>query len=349
MLRAEFIRQRGQWQLQNVSPIAVQDVPDSHRDFLVEAAKDYFSGRHRHVKMPKPAKYSMAILHRPDDPEPPSNAKALQLFVKAAERLGIETDLITRDDYGRISEYDALFIRETTQVTNHTFRFARRAEKEGLVVIDDSASILKCTNKVYLAELMARHKINIPRTVIVHRHNIDTIGQELGLPCILKLSDSSFSIGVIKVETPEELEREASKFLEKSELLVAQEFLPTPYDWRIGVINGRALYACKYHMASKHWQIIKRDEVGKKDEGRVTTMPIELAPTKVVRTAVKAANLIGNGLYGIDLKEVNGKVYIVEVNDNPSIDNGAEDLVLKDRIYDAVMEVFLDRIERLKQ
>ena len=35
--------------------------------------------------------------------------------------------------------------------------------------------------------------------------------------------------------------------LEKSELLIAQEFLPTTFDWRIGICDGQPLYACKYH------------------------------------------------------------------------------------------------------
>ncbi len=76
--------------------------------------------------------------------------------------------LITKDEYGRIAEFDALFIRETTAVNHHTYRFSRRALAEGLVVIDDPESIIRCTNKVYLAELFARNRIPHPRTVVVH-------------------------------------------------------------------------------------------------------------------------------------------------------------------------------------
>ena len=61
------------------------------------------------------------------------------------------------------AEFDALFIRETTLVNHHTYRFARRAASEGLVVIDDPESILKCTNKVFLAELLSRHKMPMPQ------------------------------------------------------------------------------------------------------------------------------------------------------------------------------------------
>ena len=47
--------------------------------------------------------------------------------MKAAESLAIRPELIDRDDYGRLAEFDALFIRETTYVNHHTYRFARRA------------------------------------------------------------------------------------------------------------------------------------------------------------------------------------------------------------------------------
>ena len=44
----------------------------------------------------------------------PSDPAALKKFLKAAGQLGIAAELITRDDYGSLMEYDALFIRATT-------------------------------------------------------------------------------------------------------------------------------------------------------------------------------------------------------------------------------------------
>jgi glutathione synthase/RimK-type ligase-like ATP-grasp enzyme len=38
-------------------------------------------------------------------------------------------------------------------------------------------------------------------------------------------------------------------------------------------------------------------------------------------------------------------VYVIEVNDNPNIDAGVEDKVLKDEIYLRIMRVMLARIE----
>lgn len=344
LLRAHFVREKGKWQLQSISPIAVSEVPESHHAFIVIVASDFFRGRHRPVRPREQSAYSMAILTNPADKQPPSNERALEKFMAAADKIGIDAELIDRDAYSRLPEYDALFIRETTSVTNHTFRFARRAEAEGLVVMDDPQSILKCTNKVYLEELLTRHRIPTPRSIIVHRDNIDLLPYEIGFPLILKQPDSSYSVGVIKVESKEQLEKEAVPMLEDSELLIAQEFLPTEFDWRIGVIDGKAFYACKYYMAKKHWQIIQHEEEGTK-EGRVEAVSLNRVPDHVLRTAVRSSQLIGGGLYGIDLKQIGKKVYVIEINDNPSIDAGYEDAVGKDRIYDTVMRSFLRRIK----
>jgi glutathione synthase/RimK-type ligase-like ATP-grasp enzyme len=234
-------------------------------------------------------------------------------------------------------------------VNHHTFRFSRRAVAEGLVVMDDPESVLKCTNKVYLAELLDRKGILTPRTMIVHRDNVDEIVPRLGLPCILKEPDSAFSQGVVKVDTLEEVMRVTGEMLEDSDLVIAQEFLPTAFDWRIGVIDRRAIYACRYYMAPRHWQIIRRKPDQPIDYGRVETVPVELAPLQVVRTAVKAANLIGDSLYGVDVKQIGRRCYVIEVNDNPTIQSGIEDAVLKDALYDRIMEVFLRRLESRRQ
>jgi glutathione synthase/RimK-type ligase-like ATP-grasp enzyme len=347
-MRAHFTH-NGKWTLQNLGPIAASEIPEEHRPIVVQSANEYFAGKRLSSPRRKVPRYDLAILVNPAETTPPSDERALRRLERAAELLELGTERIEKSDYGRVAEFDALFIRETTSVNHHTYRFARRAAAEGLVVIDDPESILKCTNKVYLAELLDRYQIRTPRTMIVNRDNDDLIIAQLGLPCILKQPDSSFSQGVVKVDTPEELQREVARLLERSELIIAQEFLPTEFDWRIGVLDRRPIYACRYFMADKHWQIVKHGTNGQSQFGKSKTVAVELAPRQVVRTALKAANLIGDGLYGVDIKQTNGACYVIEVNDNPNIDAGVEDAVLKDDLYLDLMRVFLKRIERLKE
>ena len=161
--------------------------------------------------------------------------------------------------------------------------------------------------------------------------------------------DSAFSQGVKKAKDLDELLDHLETFWAKSDLVIAQEFLPTEYDWRIGIIDKTPFYACKYFMAPKHWQIMKQQGAGKHLDGRVQSLPLEDVPENVINTALKASNLIGDGLYGVDIKEINGKCFIIEINDNPSIEHGYEDSILKMGLYQTIMEVFRDRIEKKKQ
>jgi len=350
LLRAHFERHREHWRLHSVRAIATSDIPPHHQDFVVEAATAYFMGHRRRThKRPVP-RFDLAILHDPDNPESPSNARALQKFEKAAEGVGLDVEFITRTDLARLPEFDALFIRDTTFANHYTYRFSRRATAEGLVVIDDPDSILKCNNKVYLAELLTRHHIPAPRTLMVHRDNVEQIIPNLGLPCVLKQPDSSFSLGVAKVESEQELFEQVNALLQKSELIVAQEFLPTEFDWRVGILDRRPLFVCKYFMAAGHWQIVRR-EAGRTgyEEGPVEAVAVAEAPEEVVKIALKAANLIGDGLYGVDIKQVGNRCYIIEVNDNPNVDAGNEDGVLKDALYREIMGSFVRRIEARKR
>ncbi|MCC5926190.1 MAG: RimK family protein [Bacteroidetes bacterium] len=346
--RAQFTLTQGKWVLRHFAPIPASEIPQEHKPFVVDVMRGYFAGKKPSVPKKTALRYDMAILWNPDEADAPSDERALQKFIKAAESLGMGCERITRHDYGRLAEFDALFIRETTNVNHHTYRFARRAQAEGLVVMDDPDSILKCTNKVYLAELLARHRIRGPKTVIIHRDNLGDVELHLGFPCVLKQPDGAFSTGVIKVADSRELTEKATAMLEKSDLVIAQEFVKTDFDWRIGIIDQKPLYACKYFMARKHWQIIKRDQAGKTSFGISETVPVELVPKQVIKTALKIANLMGNGLYGVDLKQIGNECVVIEVNDNPSIDSGLEDALLKDELYKRIMEVFLKRIEEKK-
>jgi glutathione synthase/RimK-type ligase-like ATP-grasp enzyme len=341
-LRAEFVKV-DHWRLESIRPVGSSEIPESHRDFVQERAQRYFERPDRPRKTDY--RYELAILVDPEETEPPSDEIALRRFSRAAEKLGMRATLLTKDDYGRIPEFDALFIRATTAVNHHTYRFSRRAAAEGMVVIDDPESIIRCTNKVYQAELFSRYKIPHPRTVVVHRENVWRIREELGFPCVLKKPDSSFSLGVEKIASEQGLAEPLESYFVRSELAVAQEFVPSEFDWRIGVLDGRALYACRYHMAPGHWQVVKSGHQGRRRWGRVDTLLVSDAPRKAVELAERCAELVGDGLYGVDIKEVGGRFLVIEVNDNPSIEGGEEDRLLKNQLYDEIMGVVYRRLE----
>jgi glutathione synthase/RimK-type ligase-like ATP-grasp enzyme len=347
LLHVRCERANDRWHLCSVYSGSPRDIPLHHHEFVADAVADYLKEQKVRTRRKASEKHSLAILHDPQRPESPSNAEALRKFLEAAELLGMTAELITPKETRRLGEFDALFIRDTTNVDHYTYRCARQAADEGMTVIDDPDSILRCTNKIYLSELLARHHIPTPKSMVVHRGNVDQIVATLGLPCILKQPDGAFSLGVARVETEEALLAKVDELLEESELVLAQEYLPTEFDWRIGVLDHRPLFVCKYYMAPGHWQIIQHDHHEMR-EGKTEALSIGEAPDEVVNIAVQAANLIGDGFYGVDLKQVGGQYYVIEINDNPNVDAGNEDAVLGDALYREVMGVFRKRIEAKK-
>ncbi len=348
-LRATFHR-TDRWHLHNVSPIAMSAIPDQERAAALAAARAFFTKGVRPQKAPRPSRFDLAILYDPTDNLAPSDPKAIQKFVAAAEDLDISSEVIGKEDAGRLLEFDALFIRSTTAVDHHTYRMARRAAAEGLVVIDDPLSILRCTNKVFQAEMLACKGLSAPKTIIVNRNNKARVVAELGLPCVVKQPDSSSSLGVFKAETPKELDELLDRLLSASDLVIAQEFVPTEFDWRIGVLDRRPLFAVRYYMAPKHWQIIHHAAPSDRTRyGKWDTVPVEEVPTAGIELAVNAARAIGDGLYGVDVKQIGSRWVVIEVNDNPNIEHTVEDAVLKDDLYRRVMQVFLRRLEAVTE
>jgi glutathione synthase/RimK-type ligase-like ATP-grasp enzyme len=345
LLRALFGRAQGQWHLQGVQAIGVADIPVQHRAFLLEALKAFAS----EPSAAKPQRAGtgrprLAILWDPDEPHKPSNEQALQRLLQAAPRVGLEAELIGPDALERLPEFDALFNRASPEVDGVVYEFVRQAESLGMPVVDDPESILKCLNKAYMHELMSRHRIAQPRTLIVQRGNVDQVVPTLGLPCVLKLPDSGFGLDVVKIESEDQLRQEAERFFQVSELIVAQQWLPTGFDWRVGVYDRRPLFVAKYFMAPGHWKVNQVAEGQRLIEGKTEAMAVGEAPEPVIQMAVRAANLIGRGLYGVDLKQVEDRVYLIEVNCNPNLDAGNEDQVLGDALYREVVGVFARRI-----
>ncbi|HVF34014.1 MAG TPA: RimK-like ATPgrasp N-terminal domain-containing protein, partial [Candidatus Saccharimonadia bacterium] len=202
ILRLEFEREKV-WQIDAIKPGGFHTLTDSQEDAFAQALATFSKRIWKTRRTRKTYRYDIAMLHDANDPIPPSNRKALKSFIEAGKALGIEVDPITKNEYSRIAEYDGLFIRETTALDNHTYRFAIKAEKEDMVVIDDPASILRCTNKIYLADLLKSRKLPTPHTEIIHRDDlrkVTELGDSIGYPIVLKIPDGSFSRGIVKVE-----------------------------------------------------------------------------------------------------------------------------------------------------
>lgn len=175
--------------------------------------------------------------------------------------------------------------------------------------------------------------------------DIDAAVDELGLPLVLKASDGSFSIGVHKARTAAEGARFLADLRSRSAVLVAQEYMPTDYDWRIGMLAGEPLFACRYFMAQGHWQIIQHISPDHRLEGEAAAVPLQNVPAGVIETAQRAARLVGDGLYGVDLKQQGARTCAIEVNANPDIDSECEAALPASRVWLRLADWFAQRFQ----
>ncbi len=330
-----------------IDQLSLAQLSAVERQRFIERLDEFTRTVWRINRRQKHYRWDMAILVKPDDRIPPSNKEALSRFVKAAAKHDIHAELVTAEELKYISHYDALFIRETTAIDHYTYELACKAEKHGLVVIDDPSSILRCCNKVFLHDAFSYQKVPSLNTRVIGSASdsaIEELEKAFTYPLVLKMPEGSFSNGVFKVSNKTELKQQLERLFQQSALVLAQEYLYTEFDWRIGILNGRAIYACRYLMARNHWQIYNHS-AKRFTSGDFETLPTFEVPRSVLDAALKAASTVGDGLYGVDVKELDGKAYVLEVNDNPSIEHKIEDAYLGDELYMQIMSEFKRRLE----
>src|SRR5690606_21509541 len=220
-------RHRKQWQIESMKPASPADLDEREQDLFAAAFDRFSSMVWRKPRTRRRYRFDLAMLVNPEEEMPPSDEAALKRFERAGRKLGINVERITRRDYMRLPEYDGLFIRETTAIDHHTYRFARKAEAEGLAVIDDPVSILRCTNTVFLADLLKNNKVTTPQTLIRskgHTEAVERVANVLGCPVVIKMLVGAFSRGAAKAKAAKELKAGLKELFKQSPLVLAQEY-----------------------------------------------------------------------------------------------------------------------------
>jgi glutathione synthase/RimK-type ligase-like ATP-grasp enzyme len=273
----------------------------------------------------------------------PREEAALENFKNAANNQGQEFRFLFREDISDVPKYDAVFIRATTDPLNAAYIVSKTAWELGLKVIDDPESITICGNKIHQYSLFEKYNVPHIQTMFLnkdelHHKTITEVFDQLGKPVVIKAPYTSFSKYVEKAACETSFRDVCKRFFKKSDVLAIQKFTPTEFDWRVGVLNNDVLFVCKYMIPKGRWKH------GAKLRGKPTftwgktvALKRENMPQRLREVALKACSVVGKGLYGVDIKEVNGEFVVVEVNDNPSIYAGYEDLRARD-IYSRIID-----------
>lgn len=272
-----------------------------------------------------------------------SEQLALLKFKSTAESMGHTFEFIFKDDITKIPEYDALFIRATTDPGNSAYIASRLAEQAGLPVIDDPHSIRTCSNKAILHDLFLKNNIPSPKSLLFtgdySREALDNIFDTLGFPVVIKTPYTRFSSHVEKASSEGEFIKISKQFLRRSKILVIQEYIQSDFDWRVGILQNRVLYLCKYCIPSGGWKV-KSKINGKNVWGDTVAVPRESISPELENICISLSKCAGDGLYGLDVKETDEGYKVIEINDNPSLYKGYEDAVDAD-IYEKIIDALV--------
>ncbi len=196
-------------------------------------------------------------------------------------------------------------------------------------MIDNPEAIRVCSDKVNMYLHLMQAKVPIPRTEILVTKKIvpsdaRSYFERLGSQVVLKEPSTSYSNRVKRVHRVEDFLQTARAYLKMADELVVQEYIESEEDWRIGVLDGRFLFASRYVLPRES------DQVQAVDSEEIPYYGIEMVredevPKGAIDLAIQACHAIGSGLFSVDIKEREGKMYVIEVNDNPSLESGEEE------------------------
>jgi len=253
---------------------------------------------------------------------------ALTEFRLAAFERGHELDFLFKNELKYLRNYDGILIRALTDPLNASYVVARTAEMLGKRVLDHSDAIRICCDKVNMYARLMRAGVSLPETRFLAESELTALKaarlfEELGTPLVLKAPNSSFSAYVDKVTTPDAFVRVGKRFLRRADRIVVQQYIPSEFDWRVITLAGRVLAVLRYEFAPQQWKLMDRTAEG--EWAKVIGVPRDAAPQALLDVALAASKAIGESLFGVDVKEIDGQCFVIEVNDNPTIAAGEED------------------------
>lgn len=270
----------------------------------------------------------------------PSGVTSLKSLCRALENAGIEAFCREVGDM-RPVQADGAFIRAITEVGQEAHRIAEEFELVGLPVLDRSSSIVRGCDKVHQAMLFGAAGVPTPKTALVTDvSQASKAQQRIGSwPVVVKDPKGSFCSGVTVDHTRSDLELAVDLHCRNAGAAVLQEFIGSDFDWRIGILDDEILFAAKYWMAAGSWKIREEHSDGIR-WGNCTAVPVREVPEPVRTAALAASRATGPGLWGVDIKLVGDLAVVIEINDNPNIDDDIEAAIESDRVWPRLADWF---------
>lgn len=240
--------------------------------------------------------------------------------VKVLDTLKFAIDLASGspDLYFRgrqLSPYDAVLPRIGATVTYFGTAVVRQFEQMDVFSANSSAGIMNSRDKLRSLQILSRHQLGIPQTTFVRAHSdiLPAIERVGGAPVIIKLLEGTQGVGVILADSVKTAEAIIQTLQSTRQNVLVQKFVAESKgrDIRALVVGDRVVGAMRRRATG--------DEFRSNVHRGGTTEPVHLSP-EFASTAVRAAQIMGLRVAGVDMLEGADGPLILEVNSSPGLE-----------------------------
>ncbi len=231
----------------------------------------------------------------------------------------------------RIPAYDAVIPRIGASITFFGVAVVRQFEQMGVYVANESIAITRSRDKLRAMQILSRHDIGMPPTMFVRDKDeiLPAIRRVGGVPVIIKVLEGTQGVGVILAETEKVAEAIIQTLHSAKQNVLIQKFVKESEgcDIRALVVGDRIVAAMRRRAAVGEY----RSNVHR--GGSIESVTLE---QEYQRTALRAAQIMGLNIAGVDMLESSDGPQVMEVNSSPGLE-GIENATGID-VADAIIE-----------
>ncbi len=215
----------------------------------------------------------------------------------------------------RLEGFDAIIPRIGASVTDYGTAVVRQFEIMGVYAVNESVAIARARDKLRSLQLLSRKGIGLPATGYAHSPDDtqDLIQLVGGPPLVIKLNEGTQGVGVVLAETAKAAESVIEAFRDLDAHFLVQEYVREAEgaDIRCFVIGDRVVAAMKRQA--------KEGEFRANLHRGAKAGPVKITPEER-SAAVRAANVLGLNVAGVDLLRSRHGALVVEVNSSPGLE-----------------------------
>jgi len=241
------------------------------------------------------------------------DAKVLDTLKFAIDLEEGDPDLYFRQK--QLSHYDAVLPRVGASITYYGTAVVRQFEQMNVFCANSSAGIVNSRDKLRSLQILSRHHIGIPRTTFVRdkKDVLPAIERVGGAPVVIKLLEGTQGIGVLLAETIKSAEAIVELLQSQNQNVLIQKFVAESKgkDIRAFVVGDQVVAAMR--------RVAQGQEFRSNVHRGGKTEPVEL-PDKYVETALRAAQIMGLRVAGVDMLEGKDGPQIMEINSSPGLE-----------------------------